>query len=144
MKMDIILAKKIKEHHKKILDHYGCLDTFLYAHPILLPELDNNNNLYAHSCRLMLFDTFERLIKNSCNFSFLDLTIRFIHFAFYQCEMFDKVINKYPEYEILKYYRDIIREELILTIRELLKIEDSNSLPKYLQEWVNANIEMNK
>lgn len=134
------LAEIIKEHHQDVLYEYRCLDVYLYNHPRLILELDNNDNLYAYSSRLMLFDTFERLEKNNCNFSFLDLTIRFIHFTLNQCEMFDKVINEYPEYEILEYCRDVIKKELVLTIQELLKVESIESLPQYLQEWVNINI----
>jgi hypothetical protein len=143
--MNTELTKIIKEYHQQILDHYRCLDVFLQSRPRLILELDNNDdNLYAYSSRFILFDTFERLEMNNCNFSFLDLTIRFIHFTFCQCEMFDKVINKYPEYEILKYYRDEIKKGLILTIQELLKVESLDSLPQYLQKWVNANIKVDK
>lgn len=142
--MNTELAKIIEEQYQKILDHYVCLNVFLLSHPKLILELDNNDNLYAYSSRLVLFDTFERLEKNNCHFSFLDLTIRFIHFTLIQCEMFDKAINEYMPYEILKYYRDEIREGLILTIQELLKVESIDSLPQYLQEWVNANIKSDK
>lgn len=141
--MNTELAKIIEEQHQEILDHYTCLDAFLYSHPKLLFELDNNDNLYAYSSRLVLFDTFERLQKNNCHFSFLDLTIRFIHFTLIQCEMFDKAIEYMP-YEIIEILRDEIREGLILTIQELLKVESIDSLPQYLQEWVNVNIKVDK
>lgn len=143
--MNTELAKFIKGQHHNILSHYAILDAFLYSNPKLLFELDNNDNLYAYSSRLMLFDTFERLEKNYCHFSFLDLTIRFIHFTLLQYEMFDKLMNEYIELDsAIIHLINIIKEELALTIQKLLKVESIDSLPQYLQEWINANIIVDK
>lgn len=143
--MDMRLAKFIKGQHHNILSHYAILDAFLYSNPKLLLELDNIENLYAYSSRLVLFDTFERLEKNYCQFSFSDLTIRFIHFTLIQYEALNKVINEYIELDsAIIYLINTIKEELALTVQKLLKVEDLECLPQYLQEWVNANIEMSK